>query len=320
MGVKNIYERFVWFDNQVRAKKYPNTTILAEQFEISTKTAQRDIDFMRDRLNCPLQYDPGRKGYYYEDDTLSLPMVYLSPKELSALLIARKTLKDISGGTLGKEISSILNKITNILTKHNMKEDAIDDTFSFQMVEYSPTVENTFQTVLEGCLKNRRLSFTYFSPAKEEMRERTVDPYHLFNYMGTWHLLGKCHLRKEIRDFALNRISGAKVLNEAYKVPVDFDFKKYFLSTFGLYKGKSIQDVTLRFSPLKAKWIKDQVWHKDQKVKYLADGSLELRFPVSDFSEIKMEILKHGDQVKVIKPKTLRDLIKAEVEKIAKIY
>ena len=40
MGVKNIYERFVWFDNQVRAKKYPNTTTLAEQFEISTKTAQ----------------------------------------------------------------------------------------------------------------------------------------------------------------------------------------------------------------------------------------------------------------------------------------
>jgi predicted DNA-binding transcriptional regulator YafY len=61
MGVKNIYERFVWFDNQVRAKKGPNTTTLAEQFEISTKTAQRDIDFMRDRLNCPLQYDPGEK-------------------------------------------------------------------------------------------------------------------------------------------------------------------------------------------------------------------------------------------------------------------
>jgi len=49
MGIKNIYERFVWFDNQVRAQKYPNATSLAEQFEISAKTAQRDIDFMRDR-------------------------------------------------------------------------------------------------------------------------------------------------------------------------------------------------------------------------------------------------------------------------------
>ena len=52
-------------------------------------------------------------------------MGYLSSEELSALLIARKTLKDISGGILEKEISSILNKITNILTKHNVKADSI---------------------------------------------------------------------------------------------------------------------------------------------------------------------------------------------------
>jgi predicted DNA-binding transcriptional regulator YafY len=320
MGAKNIYERFVWFDGKVKAKKYPNATSLAEQFEISTKTSQRDIDFMRDRLRCPLQYDRTRKGYYYRDDTFSLPMVYLSPEELSALLIARKTLKDISGGSLGREISSILDKITNILTKHNIREDGIDKTFSFQVVEYSPATENTFQAVLEGCLHHKRLSFTYFSPAKEEVNERAVDPYHLLNYMGTWHLLGKCHLREEIRDFALNRISGAKLLDEPYEVPADFDFKEYFLSSFGLYKGKSIKEVTLRFSPFKAKWIKDQVWHKDQKAAHLEDGSLELSFPVSDFSEIKMEILKHGPMVEVIKPKSLRDLIKAEAEEIARIY
>jgi hypothetical protein len=50
MGNKIIYERFVWFDDRVRAKKYPNATKLSEQFEIPLKTAQRDIEFMRDRL------------------------------------------------------------------------------------------------------------------------------------------------------------------------------------------------------------------------------------------------------------------------------
>ena len=45
-----------------------------------------------------------------------------------------------------------------------------------------------------------------------------------------------------------------------------------------------------------------------------------MSFPVSDFSEIKMEILKHGDMVEVIKPKSLRELIKAEAESIANIY
>ena len=320
MGTKNIYERFVWFDNQVRVKKYPNATTLAEQFEISTKTAQRDIEFMRDRLLCPLDYDSSQKGYYYDNETFSLPMVYLSSEELSALLIARKMLQDISGGSIGDEISSVVDKITNILKKHSVVADQIDDAFSFQLIEYSPAPETVFKAVLEGCLKKKCLSFTYYSPATEDKSERMVEPYHLLNYMGTWHTIGYCHLRKEIRDFALSRISEAKVLTESFKTPADFDFKKYFLSTFGLYKGKSAKEVTLRFTPEKSKWIKDQIWHKNQKVKLLKDGSLEISFPVSDFSEIKREILKHGDAVTVIKPEGLREVIKSEAINIAKIY
>jgi predicted DNA-binding transcriptional regulator YafY len=319
MGTKNIYERFVWFDDQARTKKYPNATSLAEQFEISAKTAQRDIDFMRDRLLCPLEYDSSQKGYCYDDETFSLPMIYLSSEELSALLIARKMLQDISGGSIGDEITSIVDKITNILKKHSVVADHIDDAFSFQLIEYSPAPEAVFKAVLEGCLKKKCLNFTYYSPATEEKSERMVEPYHLLNYMGTWHTIGYCHLRKEIRDFALSRISEAKVLAKSFKTPADFDFKKYFLSTFGLYKGKSTKEVILRFTPDKSKWIKDQIWHKNQKVKLLKDGSLEISFPVSDFSEIKREILKHGDAVMVIKPKSLRKLIKSEAINITKI-
>jgi predicted DNA-binding transcriptional regulator YafY len=320
VGTKNIYERFVWFDNQVRVRKYPNATSLAERFEISTKTAKRDIDFMRDRLLCPLDYDSSQKGYYYDDETFSLDMVYLFSEELSALLIARKMLRDISGGSIGDEISSIVDKITNILKKHSVVADQIDDAFSFQLIEYSPAPEAVFKAVLEGCLKKKCLSFIYYTPATEEKSERTVEPYHLLNYMGTWHTIGYCHLRKEIRDFALSRISDARVLTESFKTPADFDFEKYLLSTFGLYKGKATKEVTLRFTPEKSKWIKDQIWHKNQKAKLLKDGSLKISFPVSDFSEIKREILKHGDAVEVMKPKMLRDLIKAEAEKIGRIY
>ena len=320
MGVKNIYERFIWFDSQVRAKKYPNTTALANQFEISTKTAQRDIDFMRDRLYCPLDYDPSQKGYYYEDDTFTLPMVYLTSGELSSLLMARKILQDVSGGSLGDEISTILQKITNVLNKHMVTGSQIDDLFSFQLVGYSPVPESVFKAVLEACLKKKRLKFTYYSPARDEKSERTVDPYHLFDYMGTWHLIAYCHMRQSVRDFALGRITDVTILKETFNKPPDFNMKDFFGSSFGIYKGKSTKEVTLRFSPLKSRWIREQIWHKDQKMKFLEDGSLELSFPVADFSEIKMEILRHGDMVEVIKPKSLRDLIKAEAEKITQIY
>jgi len=72
MGIKNVYERFVWFDNQVRARKYPNATSLSEQFEISTKTARRDIDFMRDRLLCPLDYDSSQKAKLLKDGSFEI--------------------------------------------------------------------------------------------------------------------------------------------------------------------------------------------------------------------------------------------------------
>ena len=320
MGVKNIYEWFIWFDTQVRKKSYPNASSLAGQFEISTKTAQRDIDFMRDRLLCPLQYDPSRKGYYYDDETFSLPMVYLSSAELSSLLIAKKILQDVSGGYIGDEITTVLEKITNVLNRHMSTGNRIDDAFSFQLIQYSPPPEAVFRVVLEGCLRQKRLSFNYQSPAREEKSLRKVDPYHLFNYMGTWHLIGHCHLRETIRDFALGRITGATILDEAFIIPADFDVKHYFRSSFGIYKGGPKTEVTLRFSPIKSKWIKDQVWHKDQKTRFLKDGSLELSFPVSDFSEIKMEILKHGSDVEVIKPGSLRELIKAEAQNISQIY
>jgi predicted DNA-binding transcriptional regulator YafY len=74
------------------------------------------------------------------------------------------------------------------------------------------------------------------------------------------------------------------------------------------------REVTLRFTPEKSKWIRDQIWHKDQEMKFLKDGSLEISFPVSDFSEITREILKHGSDIEAIRPRDLRELIKAEAQ------
>jgi predicted DNA-binding transcriptional regulator YafY len=138
--------------------------------------------------------------------------------------------------------------------------------------------------------------------------------------MGTWHLIAHCHLRNSVRDFALGRMMDVAVLEEGFSIPQTFNIRDFFDASFGIFKSKSIREVTLRFSPLKTKWIKDQVWHRDQKRRFLPDGSMELTFPVADFSEIQMEVLRHGAQVEVIKPKSLRDLIKTEAESITQIY
>jgi predicted DNA-binding transcriptional regulator YafY len=72
MPAKIVYERFLWFHNQVKSEKYPNSRILAEKFELSQKTAQRDIEFIRDRMRAPLVYVPDKRGYAYEEGAYEL--------------------------------------------------------------------------------------------------------------------------------------------------------------------------------------------------------------------------------------------------------
>lgn len=319
MNSKIIYERFLWFERQVKKGKFPNTTSLARKFEMSTKTAQRDIDFMRERLDCPLLYDMTRKGFYYEDETFSLPVMHMSSSEFSSLILARKLLLDISGSIAG-DLEKAVKKITSVIERHAEAPESIDRSVSFHIIRQSPVKEEIFKAALESCIKRRPLTFTYASPAHSEKTERTVDPYHIFNYMGNWHLIGYCHLRKSIRDFHMGRIANQRIGNETFSMPRSFDFNKYFNSSFGLYKGEAQHEVTIRFQPSHAIWIRGQIWHKDQEERTFKDGTLELTFPVADFKEISREILRLGAGAEVIRPKALRDLIKTEAERICKTY
>lgn len=319
MGSKNVYERFLWFDNRARSKKYPNATSLAREFEMSSKTAQRDIEFMRDRLGCPLVYDQTEKGYYYESETFSLPLVYMSSSEFTSLAVARKLLQDLGGG-ISDEISGAIRKITGVLQKHVAGIDDMDGIVSFHLVNYTPTPETTFSSVLEACAGRRTLTFDYSSPSRKGSVSRTVEPYHLFNYMGTWHLIAFCRLRNGIRDFRLNRIEHITMNDETFSAPQGFDFNRYFDSSFGLYKSGKRRNVVLKFGPDHARWVRDEVWHKDQKQRHLTDGSLELEFPVADFKEIIREIMRHGAGVEVLKPADLRELVRAEADRIAAVY
>ncbi|MEF9475381.1 MAG: WYL domain-containing protein [Candidatus Mariimomonas ferrooxydans] len=320
MGSKNVYERFAWFHDRVKSGRYPNATKLSKKFEVSAKTAQRDIEFMRDRLSAPFQYDKTEKGYFYEEDSFYLPLTYLSSDELTSLLLAKKMLQDTSSPFIKNDLNSIVEKISGILKKHSAISESIDKAFSFELIQHSPVEDSVFKNVLGACVKKKRLDFTYYAPSSNDYTDRTVDPYHLLNYMGTCYLIAHCHLRDKMRSFVLGRISNLKVLDTVFTIKKDFDIKKYLHSSFGIYKGKPKEVVKLRFSPKRARWVKSQKWHRDQKTRVLEDGSLELSFPVASFFEIEMEVLKHGAEVEVVSPESFRELIKSSAQKILEIY
>lgn len=320
MGEQLFLERFVWFDNEARRERYPNASKLAEHFELATKSAQRAIDYFRDRLQAPFEYDSSRKGYYYTDPTFQLPVIRISEEELLALLISRKLITEASAGSLADELGSVSKRLSSLLAANLPGRARPEEAFSFRWKNINPTDPMIFKIVTSALLQGKLLTFCYYSPTDSNCTMRTVEPHHMVNYMGNWHLISYCHLRDDWRDFVLGRMTLCSVESEAFDIrPID-QWQPYLHNTFGIFQNKQSFNVVLKFSPERSRWIKGEIWHEEQSEKVLEDGSLVRTIPASHEQEIMMEILKHGSHVEVLEPERLRDMVIAELQVAAIKY
>ena len=65
-------ERMLRIHQALQAGGFPNASKLAREIEVSTKTIHRDIEFMRDRLNLPIEFAPANNGYFYNGEVSAL--------------------------------------------------------------------------------------------------------------------------------------------------------------------------------------------------------------------------------------------------------
>ncbi len=322
MAKKLSYERYAWFHGRVKAGAFPNSTHLAERFEISRKQAQRDVEFMRERLGAPLLYKPDSRGFAYEDGNDELPPVRLYEEELHAFCLALRLSATIPDRELKQSLHRLMEKFLSLRSADTPPGfQDVEEKVSVKNVEYYRVPEPVFHAVVAALFRERALKITYRTPHKNETTERVVHPLHLLCYMGNWHLIAFCGLRGEVRDFALSRIRAVQPCAEPLALPPGLPpIKEYIRRNFGVITGEHSTDVVLRFAPGVAPWIAEQAWHEAQEVSVSADGSLRLRFPVSGFAEVAREILKHGASVEVLEPQELREAVREEIRKMASLY
>ncbi|MDX9787106.1 MAG: WYL domain-containing protein [Desulfobacterales bacterium] len=158
-----------------------------------------------------------------------------------------------------------------------------------------------------------------FAAGTDVISMRTVEPYRLHNYMGSWYLIAYCRHRKRPRMFQLARLIRLTLSHQAFQKP-QFDVTAFMTNFFGLFKGTEQVEVVLHFVPFIARFIRNEVWFDGQQVEECADGSLIMTLPVVDLTEIKMKVLKYGRYVQVIKPAELRRLVAKEAAMIVKNY
>jgi predicted DNA-binding transcriptional regulator YafY len=320
MGDYQLFERFVWFHREVQKKKYPNAAGLAENFGLSGRSARRNIEYMRHYLGAPLVYDAEKKGYTYAESDFQLPYLHATQEELLAIILSRNLLSHTAGGHISRALKSFGKKLSAAAADLGLAENRLDEAFSATWNGYSPTQADTFQKTADALLQDRLLHFSYVSPRDNSSTVRTVEPHHLQHYMGSWVLLGWCRLRFDWRKFYLSRMSDIRISDKTFPARPIQEWRHQIDGAFGIFQNHEKQEIVLRFSALRARWIKEQVWHPQQETTQNEDGTLLLTMPVADFREIKLRILQYGSDVEVVSPEVLRRELAAEIKKMAVLY
>ncbi len=313
-------ERFIWFHGRLRQKRFPNASNLAERFEISHKTAQRDICYLRDRLRAPLDYDRSHRGYYYTEEAFELPRLPATQEEILSVLVARRLLSHSAGGFIGEAFRGFSRKFLDAAAALGIDEAQIDESFSASWHGFSPAADKIFRAVAEALIERRVIEIGYHSPGSDENTRRIVEPHHLQHYMASWVLIGYCRLRDDWRKFYLSRIDTLESLPETFDLRPREQWAPQLEGAFGIFQGASSIPVTLRFNPFRARWVREQLWHPAQEVLETPDGGIEISFPVADFREVKMMILQFGADAQVLAPEALRDEIRKEVARMRELY
>ena len=151
----------------IQSGSFPNASRLAEQLEVSTKSIHRDLEFMRDRLQLPLEFDRARLGYYYTEEVTAFPTVQITEGELFALVVAEKALQQYRGTSFEKPLLSAIRKM----------EQSLPDTISLDLSEVERAISfrtraepildlEIFDSLAKATTARQQVELTYRKPGK----------------------------------------------------------------------------------------------------------------------------------------------------------
>src|SRR5215470_4423394 len=148
---KIVWERLLLIHQRIKSGSFPSASALAAELETSQRTILRDIQFIKDRLRLPVQYDPLRYGFCYTGPADDLPLPPVSEADLFSLLVAHKAIAQYLGTPLEKPLRLAFDKLTRQLdTQHRYTLQNLDAALSFRPFAPEDTDLHAFQTITKA--------------------------------------------------------------------------------------------------------------------------------------------------------------------------
>ncbi len=313
-------ERFYRIDQLLNDKKIVPFSLLVEKLEVSRATIKRDLEYMRNRLNAPIVWDREEGGYRFAGREggaaqYELPGLWFSAQEVHALLTMQHLLMGLdTGGLLGPHIAPLLARLRALLGTTDDTTEEIHKRIRILGMASRRMALDHFAVVGSALLRRKRLLISHYVRARDETIEREVSPQRLVHYRDNWYLDAWCHLRNDLRSFAVDAIRRAEIIEQPARNVPEKTLDSVLGAGYGIFSGRKVAWAKLRFTPERARWVSLELWHPKQKARFEKDGSYLLEVPFSDSRELAMDILKQGAGVEVLAPATLRREVAAQLK------
>jgi predicted DNA-binding transcriptional regulator YafY len=305
-------ERFGVIERMLLARRNVRFADMQERLGVSRATLHRDLQDLRDRMQVPIVCDRDTGCYRIDHGAAryELPGVWFSAGEIHALLSMQQLLGAFDpGGMLAEQIDPLRQRLIGLLES---KADSVEDIarrIRIISVAARPYAPQHFQTIAAALMERQRLRIQYKARSNGATSERQISPQRLTHYRDNWYLDAWCHLRNELRSFAVDAIQTAKTTDQPALEIADADLDTTLGAGYGIFSGREVRWATLRFTAERARWVAAEHWHPEQERAFLDDGGYQLRVPYSNDPELIMDILKYGPDCEVVAPGELREKV-----------
>jgi predicted DNA-binding transcriptional regulator YafY len=307
-------ERFYKIELLIRTRECVSFAALLEALEVSPATLKRDLQYLRERMDAPIEYDAAENGYRFgqqwRGQQHELPGVWFSEKELHALLTMHQMLASLDeDGILSRHLTPMFDKLTGMLGVDAAEAQELTKRVKLISTARRRAPSEYFETVGSAVVKRQRLKLNYRrrGGGASVATERIVSPQRLVHYRNTWYLDAWCHQSEGFRRFALDAMEGASLLPDKAKTVSTKQLAAELDQGYGIFAGGEARQASLLFSAESAQWVSKEEWHPAQQSDWQADGRWHLRVPYVDATELLMDLLRHAGQVEVLAPPELRE-------------
>lgn len=277
---------------------------LAEHFEVSRRTINRDIEALI-TAGIPIDTMQGKGGGISIVNGYRMDRTILTSKDMQMILAGLRSLDSVSGsGYYGQLMEKLQTGSSEFISG---KDSILIDLASW----YRGALSEKIGTITDAIETRNLITFDYFAPSGES--RRTIEPYYLVFHWSSWYVWGWCKTRKDYRLFKLNRMDKLKMSTK------NFECREAPMPELS---NERVFEPNLRVKVLFEPEIKWRLVEEygTKSFTETSDGKLLFEEDYSDIDDLIQWILSFGSKAKILEPEQARDMLLRNAKEMINNY